>query len=88
MSLAEWAKQNKLNPNHKLPLAGNLEQAEKHTDDAILTLLFADDLDASTRKTFKVSWLWREEKSVEYDGATYHSPASARYRHCLRQEAL
>ena len=65
MSRAEWAKQNKLSPSHELPLAGDLDQADKHTDDAIQTLLFADDLDARGRNLIAEAWRWREEKGID-----------------------
>ena len=65
MSRAEWAKQNKLSPSHELPLAGDLDQADKHTDDAIQTLLFADDLDARGRNLIAEARRWREEKGID-----------------------
>ena len=56
MSLAELVQQNKLSTNHELPSAENLDQTEKQSDDAILTLLFADDPDAISLRLVKLSW--------------------------------
>lgn len=65
LTRAEWARKNNISPSHELPYPGDMDQADKHQDSDIQTLLFADDLERRGRNLIAEARRWREEKGVD-----------------------